>query len=230
MSVIQFRSYSPNLKRILVDTNIMINYADKSHKLNKSVSNPIRTYMNQGVEFFYPDFCLREFREYFRKLFLKTYLVNYITKKSLGSEVDSIINDIASGKNIRDRDFKTIRDLLEEKNPGCGLKVWYELCKSAIVGNLNDIEKYIEINKFKIANLNNLNLYSSKVQSNLPTIYTEAKYSGEFGLGTVDAALLDWFEKSDGLDGLLTNDGDLLMAHTSGAAPNGTLFTTLYGY
>lgn len=230
MAVVPFSSYSPKANRLLVDTNIMIQYADKSHKFNSAITKSIRVSMSKGVLFYYPDFCLREFREYFRKMYLKTYLVNYITTKSLGAKVDNLIKGFSTEINIRDRDFKFIRDVLEKENPGAGYKVWYKLCYDALVGNLNAIEAFIESNNFKIANLNDLTVYSTIRQSNLPTIKTEARYSEEYGLGTIDAALLDWYEKADGFDGLFTNDGDLLLAHASGAASNGMLYTTLSRY
>lgn len=230
MAVVPFNSFIPQKNRLLVDANIMIQYADKEHKFNRAITKSIRASMSHGVLFYYPDFCLREFREYFRKMYLKAYLVNYITKKSLGTKVDRFINDIVEERNIRDRDFKSIRDLLEKENPGFGYKVWYKLCHNALVGNLDAIELFIKSNNFKITDLNDLTLYSTKKQINLPTILTESKYSEEYGLGTIDAALLDWYEKADGFDGLFTNDSDLLLAHANGAASAGMLYTTLSGY
>lgn len=229
--VSSLKGYAPTSKKLMLDTNIMIAYADPSHRAKKYVQPQIRKLLLDGVVFVYTDFCLREFREYFRRLYLKEFLLGYLSNKSLGYAVDSMIRGLLSNPNIRDGDFKTIRDELEKTNPGSGYQVWFQLCNTALSKNLVVIEQLIQTTNFKLVNLGDPSSYPASKQSSWPSPTTENHYTIKCGLASIDSALIDWFARAQDIDGLVTNDHDLLLAQkTSNIVPNKTFFTTLSGY
>ncbi len=226
--VLQLKEYSPKTNNMIVDANIMIQYADSSHSYHKPVFNAIRGLIKNDVKLFYPDFCLREFREYFRRVFLKEYLIGYTQSHSLGLQVDHLINQLELS--IRDKDFKAIRDKLENVNPGLGFQTWFALCNNALANRMKVIEQFIKTSKFVILKLGPNNIFPQTASHHWPNEITESNYTLNFGLGSVDSALVDWYSRGTCLDGLITNDHDLLIAQLCGAVPSGVFYTTIPTY
>ncbi|MCB0369893.1 MAG: hypothetical protein KDD45_10775 [Bdellovibrionales bacterium] len=218
--------YQPISYIVMTDTNVMIQYFDSSHKFYKNVRKSLRSSVEKGVHFYYPEFCLREFREYFRKLYIKNFLIGYIRSHSLGLEVENKIKLIQNQNRIGDKDFKDLRDLLEKTYPGKGYKLWFKICAQALKGKFEILENMIQSCNFLILKLNDSDFFGK----NSPNLNKEITFTNKFGLGVIDSALISWFECSENIDALITNDHDLLIAQENGAVPNRIFLTTILTY
>lgn len=225
-AVQKFKDYDPEHKRLMVDSNLMISYADTMDPFWKEVQTLVRHWLQRGVQFYYPYFCLREFREHFRRVYIRSFLLGYIKSHTLPASVVALIE--SSDQKIKDAQIKDIRDKLEEEMPGKGYTLWYKICEQALAKDLEDVEKFVNTAFFKRVSLEDKNIYPENSQKNKPQIKDESKYLLKYGIGSVDSALMHWFECAENLDGLLTNDRDLLIAQKYGAISGRIFYSTLY--
>lgn len=228
--VLNLKNYKSKNHKLICDSNILIQYADGSHSLNKYVRPEMRRLINDKITFCYPYFCLREFREYFRKQYLKNYLIGYIQTKTLGPKTDLLINNLNNSLIARDRDFKNIRDQIEAENLGLGYALWFLICKNALEKKMLVVEEFINNSNFVNIEINNTIFFNASNSLSPPNINTENYYTLNYGIGTVDSALVDWVNRIDCIDGLFTNDHDILTIQIKGTVKNKIFYTTLSKY
>jgi predicted nucleic acid-binding protein len=217
----KFATYVPVSAVLLFDANILIAHSDPEHEFHPAVKDRLDELFRFGCSFFYTDYCLREFREYFRRKYLKAYLLRYIKGHSVDGSVVRLVRDLENSDEIYDGDLKRIRRRIIEKHSS-GMPMWQSICRDALKDKFERLEQSMRL------------LFTHAVfdsdSENAPTLDTELEYTNSFGIGINDAALLDFYLRSVGVDALVTNDTDILQAFKALKIEGRTLLTTLKGY
>jgi predicted nucleic acid-binding protein len=222
----------PQLKqRFILDSNVLIQFLDKQNTFNGIVKSKIDQLFIAGVNFYYPAPALLEIKNHWRLKLLHEaiqYCIDYDIK--LFAKFEKHFKDVASkrrsqNKYINDTDVKYLRRLLEEIHDGKGIKRWLELCETALTGKMKAIETTLKKSNIKYTNFSDEEIFLTAEKEHWPKWGTVNNLIEKFALSSNDAAILN-MALANRIDGIISNDGDVIFAVRNGAYPSDKLFYT----
>jgi predicted nucleic acid-binding protein len=207
-------------KRMMLDSNVMIGYLDSKHKFHSQIKKRIQELFINGTTFFYPQPVLLEVKDYWRrKLFTETLRLHIGEGKRLYRKFEVLFIDFEKQNNgaiLSDWQIKKLRQVLEPIAKEKGIEFWFAFCKQSLGSEFEKLETFLNTTNFIYARFDDGDVYPSSTKGIWPSWESANALMEKFGLASNDAAILNMVNGGNGIDGFLTNDGDLLFAIAKG--------------
>jgi len=218
-------------QRFILDSNIVIQFLDKDNLLHDQVRSKMNELFIAGVQFYYPAPALLEIKNYWRLKELHDSIQYAIDNGfNFFSDFQKHFTDIApmrrrKNRYLNDNDVKELRSLLEKVHNNKGIVRWFQLCDTALKGKMSAIDQTLKNSNIRYTNFGDEEIFLSDEKSEWPKWGTANNLIEKYALASNDAAILNMaFAKR--IDGIISNDKDLVFAVKNGAYPSDKLFYT----
>lgn len=217
--------------KIILDANIIIAYLDSKHKFHTKVRQRLTKRYVDGANFYYTLPCILEVKNYWRRKFITETIESHIQQgKKLFSRFEQEYNKYRPSLQ-RNQDYlnefqiKCLRGTLENVANGKGVRFWFEFCDLALNQKIQQLEETLLKINLKYAKFDDNDVFPIENKINWPTWDQCDQVIEKFGLASNDAAILNMVNKGAGVDGFISNDGDMIFA-----IQNGALNSSVFGF
>ena len=208
--------------KFVLHTNILIAIVDEQHGWHEKTLRFFEKMAakNKGFLFFYVLASKLELSEYLRKKFYTNWLVETYGK---GNHIfgpdhpfdefcknhEFVAEPTTSNKFLSDREIKHIRSacIRAFSTDVEGLKMWENISQLALAGRFKLAEETLNRVGIHYKGLHDLDIFD---EANPPQWKDQEVFMKRFGLGSSDAAILNMVNSSPKINGLITNDSDLI--------------------
>lgn len=217
--------------KIMLDANIIIAYLDSKHKFHDKVRNRLTARYVEGANFYYTLPCILEVKNYWRRKFITETIEAHLQQgKKLFSRFQKEYNKyrtslLANQDYLNEFEIKCLRGTLEAVVGGKGLRFWFEFCDLALNEKIQQLDQTLLKINLKYSKFDDDDVFPLSNKNNWPSWDQCDQIIEKFGLASNDAAILNMANKGIGIDGFISNDGDMVFA-----IQNGALNSSVFGF
>lgn len=223
MSVFHMRDLGREYKGkyIAVDSNILIQLCDTNHQFHRTTADAVERCVNQvGVQMVYFVATKLELQDYFRRSYLTRSLRERVRsgqrvggKGNLDRLIFGEMAALQPGSKadyiLSDKDIKWLRtacfdDYDDSKD---GIRQWQQICKLALGHTLTKLETVLSRAKIQYKSARDPEFFS---QTKPPEWADQNSLMVSWGLGSSDAAIFNMALTSPAIQGICTNDRDIV--------------------